>query len=132
MKNLANCTPREFIVQTNKIRKKVSDWLTLTGIMEIRKRLPVIPVDASVEDRHKAMAEQSRKNLSAMFDAIMDEHPQESVELLGMLCFIEPKDLDNYKMSDLFGAFNELLNCEEVVGFFTSLMRLVTNDTSST
>ena len=132
MKNLANCTPREFIVQTNKIRKKVSDWLTLTGIMEIRKRLPVIPVDASVEDRHKAMAEQSRKNLSAMFDAIMDEHPQESVELLGMLCFIEPKDLDNYKMSDLFGAFNELLNCEEVVGFFTSLMRLVTSDTSST
>lgn len=132
MKNLANCTPREFLVQTNKIRKKVSDWLTLTGIMEIRKRLPVIPVDASIEDRHKAMADQSRKNLSAMFDAIFDEHPEESAELLGMLCFIEPEDLDNYKMADLFGAFNELLNCEEVVGFFTSLMRLVTSDTSST
>lgn len=132
MKNLANCTPREFLVQTNKIRKKVSDWLTLTGIMEIRKRLPVIPVDATIEDRHKAMNEQSRKNLSAMFDAIFDEHPEESAELLGMLCFIEPEDLDNYKMSDLFGAFNELLNCEEVVGFFTSLMRLVMSDTSST
>lgn len=132
MKNLANCTPREFLVQTNKIRKKVSDWLTLTGIMEIRKRLPVIAVDASAEDRRKAMAEQSKKNLSAMFDAIFDEHPEESAELLGMLCFIEPEDLDNYKMKDLFGAFNELLNCEEVVGFFSSLMRLVMNDTSTT
>ena len=132
MKNLANCSPREFLVQTNKIRKHVQNWLTITGIMEIRKRVPVIPVDASIEDRHKAMEEQSRKNLSAMFDAIFDEHPEESAELLGMLCFIEPEDLDNYRMSDLFGAFNELLNCEEVVGFFTSLMRLVMSDTSST
>ena len=132
MKNLANCTPREFLVQTNKIRKRVSEWLTLTGIMDIRKRMPVIPVDASIEDRHKAMEEQSKKNLSAMFDAIFDEHPEESAELLGMLCFIEPKDLDNYKMSDLFGAFNEILNCEEVIGFFSSLMQLVMKDTSTT
>ena len=132
MKNLANCTPREFLVQTNKIKKHVENWLTITGIMEIRKRVPAIPADASIEDRHKALAEQSRKNLSAIFDAIFDEHPQESAELLGMLCFIEPEDIDNYKMSDILGAFNELLNCEEVVGFFTSLMRLVMKDTLNT
>lgn len=132
MKNLANCSPREFLVQTNKIRKRVQDWLTLTGIMDIRKRMPVIPVDASIEERHKAMEEQSRKNMSAIMDAIMDEHPEESAELLGLMCFIEPEDLDNYKMSDIFGAFNELLNCSEVVGFFSSLMQLVMNNFSST
>lgn len=132
MKNLANCTPREFLRQTGRIKKHVQDWLTLTGIMEIRKRLPKLPVDVSVEDRRKAMAEQSKANLSAMFDAICEEHPDESAELLGMLCFIEPEDIDKYKMSDLLGAFSELLNCEEVIDFFTSLIRLVTNDTSTT
>ena len=39
MKNIANCTPREFLRQTNKIRKAVSNWLTLTKVMDIRERL---------------------------------------------------------------------------------------------
>ena len=40
MKTLANCNPVEFLVQTNKIRKAVWDWLSLTQVMEIRKNLP--------------------------------------------------------------------------------------------
>lgn len=124
MKNLANCSPREFLVQTNKIRKHVQNWLTVTGVLDIWKRLPSLPADISDEDRKKAVAQQSKDNISAIFDAIFDEHPEESAELLGLLCFIEPKDLDNYKMSDLLGAFAELLECEEVLNFFISLTRL--------
>lgn len=124
MKNLANCSPREFLVQTNKIRKHVQNWLTVTGVLDIWKRLPSLPSDISDEDRKKAVAQQSKDNISAIFDAIFDEHPEESAELLGLLCFIEPKDLDNYKMSDLLGAFAELLECEEVLNFFISLIRL--------
>ena len=45
MKNLANCNVREFLTQTNKIRKSVSNWLSLTQILEIRKNNPVIPDD---------------------------------------------------------------------------------------
>lgn len=37
MKNLANCTPSEFLKQTNKIKKSVEKWLKATDIMEIRK-----------------------------------------------------------------------------------------------
>ena len=36
----------------------------------------------------KLMQEQAGKNLSAMFDVVMDEHPDETVELLGLLCFV--------------------------------------------
>lgn len=131
MKTLANCTPREFLVQTNKIRKSVSRWLKLTDIVNIRKRVPALPLDMSKEDRDKAMREQATENLNAMLDAMLDEHPDETIEVLGLLCFIEPEDLDNYKMSDLLGGFAEVIGCPEVINFFISLARLGNLNTST-
>lgn len=137
MKTLANCTPREFMVQTNKIRKSVQNWLSLTKVMEIRKqkteieKLPEIPESATKEEkevaekaRKEAVWQQSKKNLTAMLDAIMDDYPDETIELLGLLCFIDPDDLENHKMTELFEALNEMLDCQEVIAFFTSLMKL--------
>ena len=124
MKTLATCDPVEFLVQTNKIRRSVENWLTLTQVMEIRKRLPELPEDASDEDRKAAMREQVKKNAWAILDAVMEDHPQETAELLGLLCFIEPSDLKNHKMTEFMAAFSELVNSPEVVGFFTSLMQL--------
>jgi hypothetical protein len=40
MKNLANCTPREFLKQTSKIKGSVEKWLKVTDVMNIRKRMP--------------------------------------------------------------------------------------------
>ena len=102
MKNLANCTPREFIAQTNKIRKSVAD----------------------AEERKKAYNEQGKKNLNAILDEALEKHPDETIELLGLMCFIEPNDLDNHSMKELFGSFSELMNCDEVINFFGSLLRL--------
>lgn len=132
MKNLANCNPREFLVQTNKIRKAVSKWLNDTGIMEIRKRVPKFDVNVTGADRQKVLMEQARKNMSAILDACLDEYPEETAELLGLLCFIEPEDLDNHSMAELFGSFSEIINSPEVIGFFTSLMQLGQTNTSST
>lgn len=130
MKTLANCNPKEFLVQTNKIRKSVANWLTLTKVMEIRKNQPQIPDDATDEERKKAVSDQARKNLMEMLDGILEEHPDETAELLGLICFIEPKDLEKCKMTELLGTFTEIVNCPEVIGFFTSLMQLVKMDTS--
>lgn len=121
MKNLANCTPREFIRQTNKIRKAVSNWLTLTKVMEIRERMPAAGKNATKDE----MNQQIKDNINAMLDAIMDEHPDETADLLGLMCFIEPEDLDNHSMSELLGSAAEMLNDREVLGFFSSLVRLV-------
>ena len=124
MKNLANCDPLEFLVQTNKIRKSVSKWLTLTGIMEIRKTLPELPKDISAEERKKAVQKQVELNLNRIFDVILDEHPNETAELLGLLCFIDPDDLCNHKMSELLGSVSNLISCPEVISFFTSLTQM--------
>lgn len=132
LKTLANCNPKEFLVQTNKIRKFVANWLSLTKVLDIRKNAPKINEDASKEEKEKALQDQVKQNLSAMLDSILEEHPEETAELLGLLCFVEPEDLENHTMVEFLGAFAELLNNQEVLSFFTSLAQLVNNPTSDT
>jgi len=133
MKSLAKCTPREFLKQTNKIRKSVEKWLTATDIMNIRKTLPElekIDDDADEETTRKIARrnaakrrEQSRKNLSRILDAIMDEHPDETLDLLAMVCFVEPEDVDNHPVDEYLAAISEMLDNEAVMSFFTSLAK---------
>ena len=132
MKTLANCNPIEFFVQTNKIRKAVWDWLSLTKVMEIRKILPKPKEDATPEEKRQIMMEQIKKNAGAMLDSILGEHPKETAELLGLMCFVEPEDLEKHQMREFFGAFAELINCPEVIDFFISLAQLEKMTTSDT
>lgn len=127
MKNLANCKPSEFLTQTNKIRKSVEKWLTATDILNIRKNQPEYREDMTKEERKEAMQKQVKKNLSAMLDSILEQHPEETLELLALLCFVEPEDVDKHSVSEYLGAFAEIINDEAVLGFFTSLMKLGQN-----
>ena len=134
LKTLADCKPSEFMVQTCKIKKSVSKWLTDTDILSIRQRMPqLVSVEkgASAEKRAEAitanaaaMKEQSRKNLSAMFDAAFENHPAETLEVMALCCFVEPEDVDNHSMSEYLTAFTKLISNEAVIGFFTSLAQL--------
>ena len=121
MKNLANCNPSEFLTQTNRIRKSVSKWLTDTDIVNIRKRMPKIDENASDEERKKAYSKQASENINAVLDSILDEHPDETLELLALCCFVEPENVNDYKMSDYFSSLTELMGDEAVIGFFQSL-----------
>ena len=141
LKTLATCKPSEFLRQTNRIKKAAERWLTNTDIVNIRKRLPAteaVPTDASFEERtaivernKKLMMEQSKKNISAMLDAILEEHPDETLELLALCCFVEPENVDDYPISDYLAAFNTLINDKAVVNFFTSLVSLGQTVTST-
>ena len=141
MKTLASCKPTEFLRQTNLIRKSIEKWLTDTDIMNIRKRLPrkeFAPVDATddevqeIEKRNKeAVSAQMRKNFSAILDAVLEEHADETLEVLALCCFVEPKDVDNHTVAEYLGAFNDLLNDDSVISFFTSLARLERINTPS-
>lgn len=124
MKNLANCTPREFIRQTSKIRHAVEKWLTLTDILNIRKKLPPLPDSITQEERQAKQQEQSQANLRLMLDAIMDEHPDETVDLLALCCFVEPAQVDEHPMSEYLGALADMLNNADVLRFFMSLVSL--------
>lgn len=131
MKNLANCKPSEFLQQTNRIRKSVSKWLTDTDILNIRQRMPKIADDATEEERKKAMEGQAKENLNLMLDAILEEHPEETLELLALLCFVEPKDVDKHSVTEYLESFEELISNKAVLSFFTSLMRLANTTTST-
>lgn len=124
MKTLANCNPKEFLSQTNKIRKSVARWLDLTKVMEIRSRKPQFAEDATEEEKKAAVSAQIKKNLSEMLDVILDEYPDETAELLGLVCFIAPEDLGKHTMAELMTAITEVINDRNVIGFFTSLVRL--------
>ena len=69
MKNLANCGPREFLRQTAKIRHAVEKWLTLTDIINIRKRLPDLPDDMPEDEKRDKVLEQAKANVKLMLDA---------------------------------------------------------------
>lgn len=120
MKTLATCTPIEFARQTVLIKNHVSKWLTDTDILNIRKQ-------TNGETDSKELA---KSRLSAMFDAIFDKHPEETIELLALCCFVPIENVNDHKMSEYFSAFNELINDEAVIGFFISLLRLARTLTS--
>lgn len=124
MKNLANCKPSEFFVQTNKIRKSVAKWLTVTEIHEIRKRLPKYDDKMEAEERAKVRREQMQKNMEAILDAVLEKHPMETIEIMALACFIDPKDADNHPMSEYLKSISELMADESVLSFFTSLVSL--------
>lgn len=124
MKNLANCKPSEFFVQTNKIRKSVAKWLTVTEIHEIRKRLPKYDDKMDAEERSKIRREQMQKNMKAILDAVLEKHPMETIEIMALACFIDPKDADNHPMSEYLKSISELMADESVLSFFTSLVSL--------
>lgn len=141
LKTLATCKPSEFLRQTNRIKKSAEKWLTDTDILNIRKRLPaleIVPRDASEEERkavfernRRTAEEQAKRNISAMLDAILEDHPDETLELLGLCCFVEPENIDDYTMSDYLTAFNSLITDRAVIDFFTSLASLARINTSN-
>ena len=131
IKTLATCDEIEFLRQTNKIRKAVQNWLTVTEIQKLRSRLPeleVVPKDATDEER-KAIAakndeltrKQALENLDAMLDAMLEEHPEETAEIMKLCCFVDPSDKTSHHITYYMQAFMEMLQDEAVIGFFMSL-----------
>lgn len=120
-KNLANCTLREFMVQTRLIKHHVEKWLTDTDIMNIRKNVPEIPDDVDDEERKRILTEQGMKNASAMFDAIFDEHPDDTIILVALLCFVPISEVDEHPMTYYMESITEMLNDKTVWDFFISL-----------
>lgn len=141
MKTLANCTPREFLKQTNRIRIAADEWLTATKILEIRQRMPELPearkpdskeeLKEDIEARRKAFADQMRNNTFAMLEAMLDTNADKTEELLALVCFVEPKDADKYTMSEYLACIGELLTDAGVLSFFDSLVKLGVSNMAS-
>ena len=142
MKTLANCTPREFLKQTNRIRLSADKWLTATKVLEIRRRMPELPkpvetknkdeLQKAIEGRREAFADQARENLFAILEAMLDTNADETLELLALCCFVEPEDVDKHTMSEYLANIGELMADAGVVSFFDSLVRLGVSSMANT
>ena len=140
MKTLATCKPTEFLSQANKIKKYAEKWIKDTKIIEIYERQPTletVPADGTVEEKREAFnrnkqkaKEQTRQNLSDIFDSILETNPDETMTLIALCCFVEPNDIDNHKVGEYLTAIAELIGDEAVISFFTSLARLGVNISS--
>lgn len=134
MKNLANCKPSEFLRQTNRIKKSLEKWMTDIEFKKIRSQLPEmtdIPKDADditrkriMEENKQKMKDQAYKNLSKIIDSALGEYPDETLEVLALLCFVEPENVDDHPMSEYITALTELITDEAVINFFISFSRL--------
>ena len=120
-KTLANCKPREFFAQSNKVRKLAEKWLGDTRILEIRRKKPDFKENATDDERMDAIQAQAAKNLALMLEALLDKYPDETLDLMAMVCFIDPKDVDEYPMNEYFDAVAGVINNPSVIRFFTSL-----------
>ena len=124
IKSIANCKPSEFLKQTNAIRHYVEKWLKDIKFADIRKRLPTIPEGATEEEKKELIAAQSRKNFSEMLDSALDQHPEETLGVLALCCFLPVEEADNQSMDFYIGAIADLIESEAVMRFFISLVKL--------
>lgn len=139
MKTLANCTPSEFLKQTTKLRKAAARWLKDTDIINIRKRIPIftmVPKDATpeqkteiVRENEKLKTEQALKNFDAILEAAFELHPDETLEILALCCFVDPEHVDDHPMTFYLSAFTEIIQDKAIMSFFTSLTQLVQSAT---
>ena len=124
VKSIANCKPSEFLKQTNLIRHYVEKWMKLTDLAEIRKALPDIPEGATEEEKNELLEKQSRENFSRMLDSALEEHPEETLGVLALCCFIPVEEADDQPMEMYIEAIADLMESEAVTRFFISAVKL--------
>lgn len=124
IKSIANCKPTEFAKQTNVIRHYVEKWLKDIQFADIRKHLPVIPEGVTEAEKNELIRKQNYKNFSDMLDAALDQHPEETMGLLALCCFLPAEDVDNHPVSMYFEVVADILANETVMDFFISLAKL--------
>lgn len=123
LKTIANCSLAEFLKQTNKIRKEISGYLKITKVLDIRKIMPDVSDCKTEQEKLERYNEQAKVNMSNMLDAMLEENADDTVRILGLLCFKEGKEVEELNPADVLGVVLEILSSKRVLDFFTSLMK---------
>lgn len=134
MKNLVSCTPTEFLSQTMKIKRTAEKWIKDVEFTEIRNTsidLEEAKENESIEElklrserNAKKIQQQGIANLSKILDNAFEKHPNETLELLALVSFIDPKNVDDYPIREYLLNLNAMIQDEAVLNFFLSLVQL--------
>lgn len=113
MKTLANCTPKEFAIQSLKIAERVRKYAD--GISRIKEKC-------------RNTAENSSDNIFEIISYICGNNIDETMSLCGEMCFmtgdefaaLNPENDGEDGIIELVNIFNS----KRVVSFFTTLLNL--------
>ena len=130
MKTLANCTLKEFLQQTNKIRHKAADFYNIIGITDIRKTMPTLTGKETPEEAEKKRIEQGKKNISAIIDKCIDANIDATIEIIGLMCFKTPEEAENMNATEFIDVVFEIIGSERVMNFFTKMVKSGLIDTA--
>ncbi|MDE6671473.1 MAG: hypothetical protein K2K16_04675 [Ruminococcus sp.] len=111
MKTLANCTPKEFAIQSLKIAERIRNYTD--GINRIRE---------------KCRTDNISDNIFEIISYICGDNLEETMSLCGELCFMSGDDFsrldaengDDDGIIELVNIFNS----KRVISFFTTLLNL--------
>ena len=124
-KTIATCTPSEFMAQGYRLAGKAKALFEMAGIAEIRKRMPEYKEEDTPEERKEKMQKQGKENLWAIFDELFGKYPKETTEVFGLMCFIEPAEIDSYNGMELMAKCIDMLGDENVATFLVSLSKIL-------
>ena len=130
MKTLANCTLKEFLQQTNKIRHKAAEFYNVIGIADIRKTMPTLTGKETPEEAEKKRIEQGKKNISAIIDKCIDTNIDATIEIIGLMCFKTPEEAENIDATEFIDVVFEIIGSERVMNFFTKMVKSGLIDTA--
>ena len=122
MKTLANCTLKEFLMQSNKIRHAASTFSKSINLTEIRKTLPEFTGNETDEEKTALIKAQSKENISKILDRCLEENVDETIRIVGLMCFKTPEEAEIMEATEFLDVVLDLLCSERVINFFTKLM----------
>ena len=123
MKNLANCTPTEFLKQSMIVKEPLERWFKETGIPEIRKRKPEGFDGMTREEQEAAILAQGEQNIADMLMSALEKDMDGTLEVMALLCFTDPKDVDTHPMGEYISAVLEMMADRGVRSFFTFFLK---------
>lgn len=124
LKTLANCDNIEFLQQTYKIADAVKAYLNETNILEIRKRVPDVS-KLNEEEKKEALRKAASANILEMVRTALVEHTEDTLKVIGLICFCEDIEKIRKDRGMLLEAVNALSD-RNVLDFFISLMQSIT------
>lgn len=110
MKTIANCTPKEFAVQTVKITERVKKYAD--GIKKL-----------------KEATEDGKTDIFSIVSYICDGNVDETMEICGALCFMSGEEFANLEPdedgeNDGIYALAEIAKSKRCIGFFTTVLQI--------
>ena len=119
MKNFANCSADAFMMQIVKFRAPFKAWCDEIGLPEIRARRPEGFDDMTQEEKAKAITRIGAENMGEILTIALEKQPEATKDLLCLATFTDRKDFGKHTMVEYLAAIMEMMQSQEVRGFFT-------------